>query len=109
MSSFLNVAPEALATASADLSGIGETIRSATAVAAPSTTGIAALALDEVSAAITKLFGSYGLEFQAVSAQAGLFHLNFVQALSSGQGLYSFAEAVNAAAVAAGVAPATAV
>ncbi len=54
MSSYLIAAPEALATASADLSGIGEAIREATAAAAPSTTGIAAPALDEVSAAITQ-------------------------------------------------------
>ena len=68
-----------------------------------------AAAQDEISAAISKLFGGYGQEFQALSAQAGLFHSSFVQALTSGQGLYSFAEAANAAAVAAGALPATAV
>ena len=70
MSSYLIAAPEALASASADLSGIGEAIREATAAAAPSTTGIVPPALDEVSAAITRLFGSYGQEFQALSAQS---------------------------------------
>jgi PE family len=60
MSSFLIAAPEALATASADLSGIGAAIREATGVAAPSTTGIVPAAADEVSAAVARLFGGYG-------------------------------------------------
>jgi PE family len=56
MSSYPITAPEALASASADLSGIGEAIRHATSAAAPSTTtttGIIAPAADEVSAAIS--------------------------------------------------------
>ena len=64
MSSFLIAAPEAMAKATADLTGIGEGIKQATSGAAPSTTGMAAPALDEVSAAITKLFGSYGRSFR---------------------------------------------
>ena len=96
MSSYLIAAPEALASASADLSGIGEAIREATAAAAPSTTGIVPPALDEVSAAVTRLFGSYGQQFQALSAQSGLFHSRFVQLLSSGGSAYAGAEAANA-------------
>ena len=96
MSSFLNIAPEALAGASSDLSGIGEAIRDATSAAAPSTTGIVPPALDEVSAAITRLFGSYGQQFQSLSAQGSLFHGQFVQLLSSARGAYSGAEAANA-------------
>src|SRR5271168_2950759 len=96
MSSYLIAAPEALAAASADLSGIGEAIREATAAAAPSTTGIAAPALDEVSAAITKLFGSYGAEFQALSAQTAQFHSAFTQLLSSGGAAYVATEAASA-------------
>src|SRR5580693_6155325 len=95
MSSFLNIAPEALASASADLSGIGEAIRDATSAAAPSTTGIVPPALDEVSGAITRLFGSYGQQFQSLSAQSGLFHSQFVQMLSSARGAYTGAEAAN--------------
>ena len=71
MSSYVVAAPEVLAAASADLSGIGQAIKEANAAAAPSTTGIAPPALDEVSAAISKLFGSYGQEFQALTSQAG--------------------------------------
>ena len=96
MSSFLNIAPEALASASADLSGIGEAIRDATSAAAPSTTGIVPPALDEVSAAISRLFGGYGQEFQSLSAQGAAFHGRFVQLLSSAQGAYLGAEAGNA-------------
>jgi PE family len=96
MSSFLNIAPEALASASSDLGGIGEAIREATAAAAPSTTGIAPAALDEVSAAIARLFGGYGQQFQSLSAQSGLFHGQFVQLLSSGGSAYAGAEAANA-------------
>ena len=92
MSSFLIAAPEALASASADLSGIGEAIRSATSAAAPSTTSVVAAAEDEISAAISKLFGGYGQEFQALSAQAGLFHSSFVQSLTSGGNAYGAAE-----------------
>ena len=95
MSSFLIAAPEALASASADLTGIGEAIREATAAAAPSTTGILPPALDEVSAAITQLFGSYGREFQSLSSQTALFHVRFLQNLQSGTSAYQAAEAAN--------------
>ncbi|MGA7055182.1 MAG: PE family protein, partial [Mycobacterium sp.] len=67
MSSLLFAAPESLASASADVSGIGEAIRAATASAVPSTTGIAPAAADEVSAAISGLFGTFGQDFHAVS------------------------------------------
>ncbi len=87
MSPFLVAAPEALVTASADLSGIGEAIRAATAAAAPSTTGILAAAEDEVSAAIAAVFSSHGQAFQALSAQAAAFHDQFVQALTRGCGV----------------------
>ena len=50
MSSYLIAAPEALATASADLSGIGEAIKQATAGAAPSTTRIMPAAADRITA-----------------------------------------------------------
>ena len=74
MSSFVNFVPEAFATASEQLSGIGSSLKEAAGAAAPSTTSVVAAAEDEVSAAIAKLFGNYGQEFQSLSAQAGLFH-----------------------------------
>jgi hypothetical protein len=95
MSSFVLISPEFVTTASSDLSGIGSAIRSANAAAAGSTTSVLAAAQDEVSAAISQLFGSYAQEFQSVSTQAALFHEQFVQALTSGAGAYAAAEAAN--------------
>jgi hypothetical protein len=49
MSSFVNVMPEAMATASSDLTGIGRMISEANAAAAVPTTQVLAAANDEVS------------------------------------------------------------
>ncbi|MGO9154050.1 PE family protein [Mycobacterium sp.] len=95
MSSYMIAAPEALAVASGDLTGIEEAINEATAAAAPSTTGIVAAAGDEVSAAITSFFGSYAQEFQTLSAQATQFHAQFVHALGAAGASYTAAEASN--------------
>jgi hypothetical protein len=95
MSSYVIAAPEALAVASGDLTGIGEAIRAASAAAAPSTTGIVAAAGDEVSAAIASVFGSYAEEFQTLSAQTTLFQGQFVRALSAAAATYAAAEAAN--------------
>jgi len=93
MSTFLIAAPEALAAAAADLSGIGEAVRKATASWAPSTTSVAAAAADEVSAAIAGLFGNYAQTFVALDAQAAVFEAQFAQALSAGAGAYASAAA----------------
>jgi PE family/Lipase (class 3) len=95
MSSYVVAAPEALAAASGDLTGIGEAIRAATAAAESSTTGIVAAAGDEVSAAIARVFGGYAQEFQTLSAQTTLFHGQFVNALSMAAATYAAAEAAN--------------
>src|ERR1700722_1553701 len=95
MSSYLIAAPEAIALASGDLSGIAEAINEAAAEAAPPTTGIVAAASDEVSSAITKLFDSYGQEFQTLTARATQLHAQFAQALSAAWGGYAAAEASN--------------
>ncbi len=79
MSSFVLVSPEVVGTASSDLTGIGSAIRSANAAAAGSTTSVLAAAQDEVSAAVSQVFGNYAREFQSLSAQATLFHDQFVQ------------------------------
>ncbi|WP_172835061.1 PE family protein, partial [Mycobacterium gordonae] len=102
MSTYLIAAPEALAAASADVSGIGEAIRKATASWAPSTTGIAAAAADEVSAAIARLFGNYAQGFVALDAQAAAFEQQLAAALSAGAGAYASAEAVNLSALQSG-------
>jgi hypothetical protein len=95
MSSFLIAAPEALALASADLSGIGEAIREARASAAPATTVIAPAAADEVSAAITRVLGNYAADFQALSARAATFHVGFVQTLLHSASALAGTEAAN--------------
>ncbi|WP_431195869.1 PE family protein [Mycobacterium camsae] len=95
MSTSLIAAPEALAAASADLSEIAEAIRQATASAAPSTTGIAAAAADEVSAAIARLFGGYAQSYQSVGTQVALYQRQFQQALTTGASAYAAAEAAN--------------
>ncbi|WP_197419973.1 PE family protein, partial [Mycobacterium gordonae] len=96
MSSYLVAVPGALSAASTDLSAIGESIRSAAASAAPSTIGIAAAAQDEVSAAIARLFGGFGQEFQLVAARTAQIHDRWVWALGEGEAAYARAEATNA-------------
>ena len=95
MSPFLIAAPQAVSAAAADLGAIGEAVRQATAVAAP-TAAILPAAADEVSAAIAALFGTVGQEYQAVSAQAAEFHAQFVRALAAASGSYAAMEAASA-------------
>jgi hypothetical protein len=94
--SFLVVAPEWVESATADLANIRSALDTAHLAAAAPTTGIAAAGADEVSAAVASLFGGFGEEFQALSAQASKFHAQFVQALSTAGGSYLAAEAANA-------------
>ncbi|WP_191497084.1 PE family protein, partial [Mycobacterium simulans] len=93
--SFLFVSPESAAASAGELANLGSTIGAANAAAAPSTTELLAAGADEVSTRIAALFGSHGLEYQAVSAQMSAFHEQFVQTLSAGVGSYASAEAVN--------------
>jgi hypothetical protein len=95
MSSYVIAAPEAIAAVSGDLTGIRDAIKGAAAEAAPSTTAIAAAAGDEVSAAITSLFGGYAEEFQALTARATQFHSEFGHALSAAGSTYAADEALN--------------
>ncbi len=84
MSSYVIAGPEAFVAAVNDLTGIGSSLQQAHATAAGSTTSILPAAQDEVSAAISALFGTYGQQVQSLGAQVGVFHNQFVQALSSG-------------------------
>ena len=94
--SFVSTVPDLIETAAGDLAGIRSTLSTATAAAAPSTTGVATAAADEVSVAISALFDTHGQQFQALSAQAEAFHSEFVQLLNSGAASYLSAEAANA-------------
>ena len=89
MSSFVFASPDVLSSASSDLSGIGSAIRAANFAAAPSTTSMVAAASDEVSAAISAVFGAHGQQYQAMSAQVANFHDQFVQALNGGGLMYA--------------------
>jgi PE family/Lipase (class 3) len=95
MSSYVIAAPEVIALASGDLSGIAEAIKEAAAAAAPATTGIAAAAEDEVSAAVSSFFHEYAQAFQALSARATQFHAQFAHAVSAARTGYAAAEASN--------------
>jgi hypothetical protein len=94
--SYVIAAPDILATAAADVMGIGSSLSDANAAAATSTTKVIAAGADEVSAAIASLFSSHGKAFQALSAQAAAFHSQIVQALNAGAGAYASTEAANA-------------
>ncbi len=95
--SFVVTIPEALAAVATDLAGIGATIGPANAAAAVPTTTVLAAAADEVSAAMAALFSGHAQAYQALSAQAALFHEQFVRALTAGAGSYAAAEAASAA------------
>jgi len=96
--------PQLVETAAANVAEIRSAIGAAKAAAAGPTTGLAAAAQDEVSAATAKLFGAYAQEYQSVLTQAGAFHEEFAAALASAGNAYAAAEAANAAAIS-GAAP----
>jgi hypothetical protein len=96
--SFVTTAPEMVTAAAGDLAGIGATLGEAAAAAAGPTTSVAAAAGDEVSTALSRLFGTYGQQFQALTAQATAFHDGFVRLLNEGAAAYLNAEVANTAA-----------
>lgn len=67
--SFVIAAPEVMAAAATDLANIGSSISAASAAAAGPTMGILAAGADEVSVAISALFGSHAQGYQTLSAQ----------------------------------------
>jgi len=71
---------------------IGSALNAANLAAAVPTTGLAAAAADEVSAAVAALLAKYGQEYQALGARASAFGQQFWQALSAGAGSYVAAE-----------------
>ncbi|ORW88844.1 hypothetical protein AWB92_22180 [Mycobacterium sp. IEC1808] len=93
--SFVITEPELVTAAADDLAGIRANLSEATAAAAAPTTGIAAAAADEVSAAISEVFGTYGREFHAAAAQAAAFHDEFVSLLNGSAAAYLGTEIAN--------------
>jgi len=102
--SFVIAVPELVEGAAQDLAHIGSSLADATTTAAGPTTAIAAAAHDEVSVAIASLFGKFGQEFHALSAQARGFHAQFASSLNASAGAYSSAEGANAELTAVGAA-----
>ena len=99
--SFVGVVPDIVTQAAGELESLGSTLSAANAAAAAPTTGVVALGLDEVSAAITALFNQQGLSYQALSAQAATFHSQFANLLTAGSVSYISTEIANARAAAA--------
>ncbi|SPM27248.1 PE family protein [Mycobacterium terramassiliense] len=95
--SFVIATPDLVESAATSLAGIRSSLAEAAATAAGPTTGIAIAAQDEVSVAIASMFGNFGEQFQALSAQAQAFHQQFVSVMNAGAGAYASAEAANAA------------
>lgn len=94
--SLLMTAPDALASATADVQRIGAAIDAAGAQADGATTGLVAAAEDEVSTAVAKLFGAYAEQTRALLARAADFHGRFAQALAAAGNSYARAEAAGA-------------
>jgi hypothetical protein len=94
--------PELVQGAVQNLAGIRGSLTEAAASVSGPTTGIAAAAQDEISVALASVFGNYGEQFQALSAQARAFHAQFESLLSASTAAYTSAEATNAAQVVSG-------
>jgi hypothetical protein len=94
--SYVIAAPDLVQSAAQDLAGMRASLAEAAASIAGPTTGVVPAAADEVSAAISALFGNFGQEFQALSAQAQAFHANFVGLMNAGAGAYVNTEFANA-------------
>ncbi|MGZ4582869.1 MAG: PE family protein [Mycobacterium sp.] len=94
--SFVVAEPELVQAAAQNLANLRDTLAEASASAAAPTTGVVAAAEDEVSALVAQVFGSFGQEYQMLSAQAQIFHAQFVNLLNAGAGAYLSTEVANA-------------
>jgi hypothetical protein len=94
--SFLSVVPDAVTSAAERLGAVGSALSAANASAAGPTTGAAAMAADEVSAAVQSIFATYAQGYQSVSGQVAAFHSQFVSLLNGGAATYLSSEIANA-------------
>jgi hypothetical protein len=101
MTSYVITEPQIISAVATDVEEIGSAISAANAEATGPTSGLLAPAADEVSAAITNLFGAYSREYHAVVRHAAAFHDEFTRALAAAGNAYANAEGVNAADLAA--------
>jgi hypothetical protein len=92
--SYVITQPQMLATAAANVAGIGSTIGEANAAAAARTTGVVTAAADEVSGSIATAFNEFAQEYQAVITNAtAVINGEFAPALAAASGAYAAAEA----------------
>lgn len=110
---YLSTQPPVLAATAADVAALGSTIDEVKMAAARTTTGVAAAAGDEVSAAISTVFNTFAQQYQAILGRAAVFHSEFALALAAAGNAYANAEAAGVAALATttatgGTAPVTA-
>src|ERR1700756_4364858 len=94
--SYVNAALAHVAAAASDLAGVGATIGSANAAALGPTSSVLPPGADEVSMSIAALFGTHSQVYQQLSAQAALFHQQFVQLMSASANQYAATEDANA-------------
>ncbi|MEK0685628.1 PE family protein, partial [Mycobacterium ulcerans] len=98
--SFVNVAPQQLSAAAAEVAGIGSAVSTASRAAAAPTMGLLAAGADEVSVGIAALFADHAQEYEVVLEE-------FLDGLQGGSGrtldaaakAYASAEAASAAAL----------
>jgi hypothetical protein len=94
--SYVFTTPAQMQAAAQDLAGIRSLLAGSSASAAASTAAVVAPAQDEVSRLVAAMFGGFGQDYQALSAQADEFHEQFVNSLNSGAAAYLSAEVANA-------------
>ncbi|WP_281173992.1 PE family protein [Mycobacterium genavense] len=91
----MSVAPEYVAAATSDLSGIGSVIEAASTAAAGPIAAVQPPAADPVSAQIAQLFTGHAQAYQTASVQNAAFHRDFVQTFGASCAAYVRTEATN--------------
>ncbi|MEZ0353806.1 PE-PPE domain-containing protein [Mycobacterium sp. pR1184] len=97
--SFVITDPDAMATAADELQGIGAELAATNASMAVPTAGVLAPGTDSVSVRTAAFLDAQAAQYQALSAQAELFHNQFVQTLITAKNAYAETELSNAAAM----------
>ncbi|OBG39405.1 PE-PPE domain-containing protein [Mycobacterium sp. E3198] len=98
---YVQAQPQAIVTTAADVAALGSMLDEAGATTAARTTGVAAAAADEVSAAVAGLFNAYGQQWRALIGRVATLHGDFAQALAAAGNAYATTEAAGRAAFAA--------
>ena len=91
--SFVITDPDMIGTAADELQGIGASLEATNAAAAAPTMGVLPPATDSVSARTAALLDAAAQQYQTLSAQAELFHSQFVQTLITAKNAYAETEA----------------